>query len=104
MGAGVSGLKIWYTDHRLGSDYVSITWEEMAEHVHEMAAVAWDRDCEEVLRGRELGGDLRVLVAVSGDHRHVSLHSNHGAGTCIATWDPVGLRWKRSRSVGETYL
>lgn len=99
----MSGLYIWYTDNRLGRDYAPITWEQLAEHVHEMAAVAWDRDCEEVLRGRELGADLRVLVATRGDARSVTLHSSRGQGTCIASWDPVELRWRRSRSIGVDF-
>lgn len=85
----MSGLKIWYTDGRLGKDYVPIMFDDLATHVDEMAAVAWDRDQEEVLRDREVEHDLRVMV--SG--RHVYLVT--GFYTVLARWD-YGLKvWIR---------
>lgn len=93
----MSGLKIWYSDRRLGDDYVPITFDELALHVHEMAAVAWDRDSPEILSGQDTGEDLRVCGKVQGETVRFSLHTQYGQSTCIAIWDEDNIRWRGIR-------
>ncbi len=65
------------------------TIDELSTLVHEMAAVAWDRDSPTILNGREVREDLRFLILSWGA-------SAHTGDECVAVWEHSDslLRWR----------
>ena len=90
-------LLFWNSDGSMGKNYTTGTFELMGLLVHEMAPVAWDRDCDEILRGHEVETSLRVLITSRGSEPEVYLMT--GEMKCLARWDSANLKWIRNHNL-----